>query len=176
MEQIVILAFIGLVSLVNWLIKRSSDLREKRKLEQKRLGITEGNPFRSDPDREPPTPEPVPQDADPAAGMRKVMEALGLPLEDEPRAVRYLPPPKPESSLPPLPAFEKNRTPRHTAPPVHRVPVKPAAPALPAVPATVTSRPPNTWATLLRSRESARQAIVLREILGPPKAFSLPSP
>lgn len=168
MEQLVILVIIGLISLVNWIIQRSSEVREKRKLEQKRLGIPEGNPYHSPPEAAPPEPEVRRPAGDPGAEMRRLMEALGLPLEDEPPAVRRAPEPPPPPPLPPIPAFEKVR------PPVRqevRAPAKPAQTAAPA--AVVTSRPESPWATALRSRGGVRQAIVLREILGPPKAFSL---
>ena len=117
MEQVVILVFIGLVSLVNWLIKRSADLREKRKQEESRTGIPEGNPWLSPQENNSPeTLRPRPA-ADPAAGMRKLMEALGIPPEDQPPVVAHAPEPKREPSLPPLPAFEKAmRAPRTGVP------------------------------------------------------------
>lgn len=173
-EKLVILVVIGLISLVNWIIQRSSELREKRKLEKKRMGIPEGNPYRSQPEPAPPAPaaEPVAQRpaVEPAAEMRKLMEALGLPLEDEPPVVKRAPEP-PLPVHPPLPVFEKTVQPVRMAVPAPRLAPKPALPATPA--AVVTPRPRSPWAAALRSRDGVRQAVVLREILGPPKAFSL---
>lgn len=150
MEQLVILVIIGLISLVNWLIQRSAELREKRKQERKRLGIPEGSPFH-------PAPEPQPEPVDPAENMRRLMEALGLPVESEapvstPRVEE--PPPLP---LPP-PAAAPKPSPRPTRP-------APPVPAAAAAPAFDLSR-------ALQQRGSLRQAIILREILGPPKGLA----
>ena len=169
--KLVILIFIGLVSLVNKLIKRSSELREKRKLEQKRLGIPDGDPFHSQPEKEPTPPASPWPEVNPSAEMRKLMEALGLPMEDEPPVIKRPPAPKPAPALPPLPAFEKPKRPLRPAAPPARVTAKQAT--APSAAAAVTSRPPNPWATIVSSRQGTRQAIVLREILGPPKAFTL---
>ena len=38
MEQLVILLVIGIISLVNWLMQRSAEIREQRKAEAERLG------------------------------------------------------------------------------------------------------------------------------------------
>ncbi len=164
MEQLVILVIIGLISLVNWLIQRSSELREKRRLEQKRMEMPEGATDRA----ETWEPEPAPQSSpvDPAAEMRKLMEALGLPLEDEPPVVRRAPSPPPAPELPPapppLPVWQPGRT-------EVRVTPKPL-PAMTALP-KVTPATRNPWAGELRSRDGVRRAMVLREILGPPKAL-----
>jgi len=158
MEQVVILVIIGLISLVNWLIQRSAELREKRKLERNLQGLPEGNPFLPDdaPSAEPPR-------KDPAEEMRKLMEALGVDIEEgSPLREQPLLPPK----IPPLPAFESPPPPPpKPKPPAAKRPVPQASP-LPAIPASALS-------ATLRSRSSVRQAIILREILGPPKAFRL---
>ncbi len=156
MEQLVILLVIGIISLVNWLMQRSAEIRERRKAEAGRLGIPGGNPFQ--PAEEQPATTTAPA-KDPAREMRKLMEALGLPLEDEEPPVHRELPPAPE--LPPLPA----------SPPKAPAP-KPAV----QMPAFVPHAPPaarSALAQALRSRDGVRQAIVLREILGPPKAFTL---
>ena len=164
MEQLVILVIIGLISLVNWLIQRSSELREKRRLEQKRMGMPEGVPERGESQE----PEPAPQAApvDPAAEMRKLMEALGLPVEDEPPVVRRAPTPPPAPELPPapppLPMWQPGRSEVRASP----LPVPAAAPVPKVMPAIR-----NRWAGELRSRDGIRRAMVLREILGPPKAL-----
>jgi len=152
MEQLVILVIIGLISLVNWLMQRSAELREKRKLERKSLGIPEGNPFQG----QPPAEEPERLDPDPAANMRRLMEALGLPVEIEQplpttRRSEDMPPP-----LPPPPAAPRSK-PAFRA---HRAVQIPAAPA-----------PASALSLALKQRGSLRQAIILREILGPPKGL-----
>lgn len=159
MEQFVILVVIALISFINWIIQRSAELREKKKLEQKNLGIPEGNPYQQ---AEAPEPLPAPanrEPADPAAEMRKLMEALGIPLEDPapPVVTRQQPPVEP----PPLPA-----APPQPVPAPRRLPLPPQS--------TTSSTPPRQGplAAALRSRTSLRNAIVLREILGPPRALA----
>jgi len=157
-EQLVILLVIGIISLVNWLMQRSTEIRERRKAEDGRFGIPGENPFQPADEKPATTTEPV---KDPAREMRKLMEALGLPLEDEEPPVRRELPPAPE--LPPLPAY----LPKAPAPkPVVQIPAAAFAPHTP--PAARTA-----LAQALRSRDGVRQAIILREILGPPKAFTL---
>jgi hypothetical protein len=159
MEQVVIIVIIGLISLVNWVVKRSAEIREERKRERERLGIPEGDPFHSAPHQsESPAPLARPAQA-PSAEMRRLMETLGLPLEDEE------PPPLPvvrEAPAPPLPQ------------PAHRPPAasKPRAekPAAGVASLSPAAAPVSPLASALRSRDGIRQAIVLREILGPPKA------
>lgn len=158
MEQLVILLVIGIISLVNWLMQRSAEIREQRKAEAERLGIPEGNPFQFT--EEKPAAKTAPE-KDPAREMRKLMEALGLPLEDEEPPVRRELPPVPE--IPPLPVYQ----PKAPAPkPAGQISAAAFAP--PAPPVAHTS-----LAQALRSRDGVRQAVVLREILGPPKAFTL---
>lgn len=156
MEQLVILLVIGFISLVNWLMQRSAEVRAQRKAEAARLGVPEGNPFH--PSEEKPAAEPRPE-VDPAREMRKLMEALGLPLEDEEPPVRIEPPRAPE--IPPMPALQP---PAPSAKPPGKI-VAIATADMPVV------RTPLVQA--LRSRHGVRQAVILREILGPPKAFTL---
>ncbi|MFZ4598060.1 MAG: hypothetical protein ACOYNN_05395 [Terrimicrobiaceae bacterium] len=172
MEQLVILVVIGLISFVNWLMQRSAELRERQKLERKKEGLPEGNPFQ---EQEPESPEPQAAPsrpvADPGAEMRKLMEALGLPIEDEPTTVFVPERPAP----PPLPVAAEVRpveravfVPKPT--PVTRSLSEDAARRRIAEAAEPVHASPLMVA--LRSRDGVRQAIVLREILGPPKAFS----
>ena len=159
MEQVVIIVIIGLISLVNWVMKRSAEIREERKLERQRLGIPEGDPFHSAPHQaEKPEPPHRPAIA-PSPDMRRLMEALGLPQEEEEA------PPNPvvrEAPAPPLPAYRPPSTPKPRA-------EKPAAGVAFIPPAAA---PVSPLAAALRSRDGIRQAVVLREILGPPKAFT----
>ena len=153
MEQVVIIVVIGLISLVNWMMKRSAEIRAERKLERERLGIPEGDPY-----HEGSRKAATPADLHPSADMRRLMEALGLPAgETEPVIV-----PESAPALPPLPAF---------LPPV---PPKPRAEKIKdtgfAFPKTAPASP---LTVALHSHEGIRQAIVLREILGPPKALTI---
>ena len=157
MEQLVIIAIIGLISLVNWVMKRSAEIREQRKLERQRLGIPEGDPFH--PAENPAAPHRSADDSSP--DMRRLMEALGLPPAEEEL------PPRPvvreaSPALPPLPAYRPPSTPK----PRFQSPGTRA----PATPPAVVSGSPLDAA--LRSHDGIRQAIVLREILGPPKALA----
>jgi len=161
MEQVVIIAIIGLISLVNWAVKRSAEIREERKLERQRLGIPEGDPFHPAPHQaENPESQHRPVIA-PSPDMRRLMEALGLPPEEEelpPRpVVREAPP-----ALPPLPAYRPTVSPK----PRFQNPDTRAA----AIPPAAADSP---LSAALRSHDGIRQAVILREILGPPKAFTV---
>jgi hypothetical protein len=154
MEQLVILVIIGLIGLVNWLMQRSAEIRERRKEERKRLGIPEGNPFH-------PSESPAPSPKDPAKEMRRLMEALGVPMEEpEPQ---FVAPPRirPAATLPPVftPPLPKQKSQPQKSPVREPVQPHPTAPLTPAV------------MKAIRSHDGIRQAIVLREILGPPKAL-----
>ncbi len=158
MEQLVILVLIGLIGLVNWLVQRSAEIRERRKEERKSQGIPEGNPFQ-------PPESPAPSPKDPAKEMRRLMEALGVPIEEseEEPTPQFVAPPRVLPAVTPPPIFapppaRKNRPRQQSSIP------KPVQARLPASlsPAVLKA---------VRSHESIRQAIVLREILGPPKAF-----
>ncbi|MEI6279751.1 MAG: hypothetical protein WCQ16_10285 [Verrucomicrobiae bacterium] len=156
MEQLVILVIIGLISLVNWLIQRSSEIREQRKHEREQQGIPEGNPFLPSDEK-----NAVPPRKDPSEEMRKLMEALGVPVEEPPLHSQIEAPPQ----LPPAPAFVP--LPSRQKPPAAKKTVPGARPLMPPQ-HTASSR---AFSDVLRSRGGVRQAIVLREILGPPKAF-----
>jgi len=160
MEQVVIIVVIGLISLVNWAMKRSAEIREERKRERERLGIPEGDPYHSAPHQEE-TPAPQPRASGGSSPeMRRLMEALGLPPDEEaPPVARKASAPAP---LPPLPAYR---------PPAARKP-RAEIPGSRAVPPAAVA-PVSPLAAALRSHEGIRQAIVLREILGPPKALAL---
>ncbi|MFA6174483.1 MAG: hypothetical protein WC701_12505, partial [Kiritimatiellales bacterium] len=96
----------------------------------------------------------------PAEEMRKLMEALGVSIEEAPTPQQYSPPPE----LPPIPAFQP--PPPKQKPPTPKTPAQRTAPLHP-------HHPLSSWVTseALRSRDSVRKAIVVREILGPPKAL-----
>lgn len=96
MEQVVILIVIGLISLVNWLLQKAAERRERRKAEaairrshevtdRTRARQERVHPLsRSETAAPPPRPQPQPPRA-PAPGddpFRELMEALGLPPEE----------------------------------------------------------------------------------------------
>ncbi len=159
MEQLIILVLIAVISFVNWLLQRSSELREKRKAEKARTASggdhTYGQPAPM------PEPERRPAPAMPNTELREIMEALGIPME-EPRPVETIaPPPLPEPAPEPV----------AVAPP----PARPAAPRRPlsvAAPVSAPSGGRHWLQEALKSREEVRKAVVLREVLGPAKAWT----
>ena len=193
MEQLVILLLIALISIINWIIQKSKESREKRKLE-KRADAT-GEPVAKH--------EPAPDATGTETAMRRLREALGLPEDAAPPAIpkraeserveskriepkrgeRPLPVPAPSPDRlapPPLPQPERRPILVH-APPVPRwqghrrfeFPHKVAKPLLPE-----EAPQPLRIRELLRSQGGLRHAVVLSEILGPPKSLrerSLPS-
>jgi hypothetical protein len=168
MEQLVILVIIGLISLVNWLMQRSAKMKEKRRLER---AAQQGEP------PEPLVPEPSfeTQEERPDEAMRKLMEALGLPVEE-------VPPPIPQSAPPPLvqpvfeepppaatPAFTHNRLSEQPSPVfVYEVPQATQPRRGPAI---VEVAKPSRFRTLLSTPEGIRDAFVLSEVLGKPLAL-----
>jgi hypothetical protein len=176
MEQLVILLLIALISFINWLIKKSAALREARKLEQ---GATRsGDTLRSEP--------PPPPEAEPEISMRRLREALGLPDEAQPPALpkrmeQRVPPPPLALAPPPPPPL-----PPPARPAILHVPVTPAheeyrfigmhhrigkraSPKIEAAASTSRIR------ELLGSTGGLRDAVVLSEILGPPKCLRPPA-
>ena len=77
MEQLVILLLIALISIINWIIQKSKESREKRKLE-KRADAT-GEPVAKH--------EPAPDATGTETAMRRLREALGLPEDAAPPAI-----------------------------------------------------------------------------------------
>jgi hypothetical protein len=171
MEQLVIILLIALISFINWLVKKSAEMREARKREQG--AAKSGESVKSEP--------PPPPEAEPEISMRRLREALGLPDEAQPPALpkrmeqRVPPPPVP----PPLPP---PRRPPPARPVISHVAVaraheeyrfiemphrigKPAAPRIEVAASTSRLR------ELLGSTGGLRDAVVLSEILGPPKCM-----
>ena len=161
MEQLVILVIIGLISLVNWLMQRSAELREKRKIEQ---AAQRGEAVPSARSQQEDQEQLGPQE-DPAESMRKLMEALGLPMEEAPPPTLKQPPPsaprmpEPPAIPPPAPSprVEFRPTPQ---------PRRPSSAA-----AVVAHAKPTRFRELLSSRGGIRDAIVLAEVLGKPRGL-----
>lgn len=197
MEQVILLLVIGLISLVNWMIQKSAEARKKRQMQERadRGELEPSHPMAASRyDRNDEEPE---TDGDSAENMRRLMEALGLPLEDAPPQ----PVPRQQTTPPPLPAQPREmmsqpslvRTVREMEErgemPVHRQPApvvtapaqrpklhdwqRKAAKALEASAAVEASRTvkPSRARQMLRQPESIRDAIILSEILGKPKSL-----
>ncbi len=169
MEQLVIILLIALISFINWLVKKSAALREERKRRQ--ASDKGGESLRSDP----PPPQP---EREPDIHMRRLKEALGLPDEVEPpplsrRLQERLPtpaaPPPQPPPLPVKPVFSPVSVSRpreeFRAPEFHPRIGKPARPKIQAGAA------PSRIRELLGSSGGLRDAVVLSEILGPPKCL-----
>ncbi len=162
MEQLVILLIIGAISLVNWLIRKSAEMREQKKQARREQGL---DPADSDTSEIPAfqevqKPAAAPETAD--ESMRRLMEALGLPTESEPpalpRPVVEAPPPIPKiASAPPLtPRVSKNSAAKDRRLLREAREIKPQRPRL---------------AAKLATSQGLRDAVVLAEILGPPKGL-----
>ena len=169
MEQLVILLLIALISFINWLVKKSSQLREARKLEQ---GTAKsGDSLRGEPSR---TPE-----AEPEVSMRRLREALGLPEDAKPPALPkrveqplpspIAPPPLPPALPPARPVVSHiSLTPAHEEYRFIEMPHRAGKPARSRVEVAVN---PSRIRELLGSAGGLRDAVVLSEILGPPKCL-----
>jgi hypothetical protein len=189
MEQLVILLLIAVISIINWIIQKSKEAREKRKLE-KRADAT-GEAIAKQ--------EPTGTDT----AMRRLREALGLPEDAPPPAIPKRAEPaevapkrverkkvgplapaplsSPDELTPPPLARPERRPVVVHAPPVRRSQEhrrfefshKAAKPLLPEAPKEALR-----VRELLQSQGGLRDAVVLSEILGLPKSLrerSLPS-
>jgi hypothetical protein len=155
MEQLVLLLVIAAISLVNWLIEKSGKLREQRRLEKARADREE-TPSRTVEAREEPTLQQPPEE--PERQLRRMLESFGFPVQEEEPAAE--PPPvitRQPPSLPPAPPATPTPRPRRRRETA-------AASIAPAIRHPLLRD--------LRSRDGLRRAVVLREILGPPKALA----
>ncbi len=194
MEQFVLLIIIAAISLINWILQKSAEHREKRKAERAR-GET------IHPSEEAPQSRPAGQ-FDGAEQTRKFLEALGLPedaLPPRPQERQQQPAPPP---LPPEPVGQTSRYGETEPEPkrsfLHKVdssleqrlypdvPVEVRPPTraadrlptrtrrLPSTAAIVTTAPSSSARDLVEQiitqKDGLRRAVVMREILGPPKA------
>lgn len=179
MEQLILIILIALISFIHWVIQKSGEARERRRAQRQAQG---GGELLQRPE-EPPPLEPQ---EDSAESMRRLMEALGLPLESEPppvvtrRAAPSGPPPLPQPIQREVPPAPVPSAPAHRPVPAGPAPVmrtagpqghlrpdsagiRQPAPALPTEVARVRR--------LLATGSGLRDAIVLSEILGPPKSL-----
>lgn len=146
MEQLVLLLIIGAISLINWLIDQSGKRREKRRLEKELSGQeSEESVYRESAPAPPETNTQMPRGQE----MRRFLESFGIPL--------------PEEIEEPV-VNQKIVAPRQSPPPM----VQPSLVASRKAPAPVRMAPDRFS---LKSPAALRQAIVLREILGPPRSL-----
>lgn len=150
MEQVVILLVIGAISLINWLIEKSAKLREEKRREaQGQRPIESAAPI-----GEPVTERRIiPEDDQ----MRELLEAFGFPAAPK------------SAPQQPQPAFVE---PQPTAIPVVQPKPTPVASIRAAAPPKIQRRTANPWAKRLRSPSGYKEAVVLSEILGSPRALS----
>ena len=153
MEQLVLLLIIAAISLVNWLIERSGKLREQRRLQKEAANRGETSPSPA-----PPLPQASPRE-EIEEHMRRMMESFGFPVEEPAPAIKKQQPVVElvqPTSPPPLPkpaaVIERPRIRRDKQ-------------------VTAVSRERSPWLKRLDSPQGLREAVVLREILGPPKAL-----
>jgi hypothetical protein len=146
MEQLVLLLIIGAISLINWLIDQSGKRREKRRLE-KELSGQEGE----EPAYRESSPAPAETDSGIPRGqeMRRFLESFGIPL--------------PEEIQEPV-VSQEVVAPRQSPPPMLQPPLAVSR----KTPAPVRMAPDRFS---LKSPAALRQAMVLREILGPPRSL-----
>lgn len=184
MEQLVLLLLFGAIALIQWLVKKSAEMREERKRQQQSPQWQEEQDVSREA-REVPPPAPSPA-GDPDASMRKLMEALGLPQEAPPPPVQQRPP-----TPPPLPPAPAPRVPERPAPkvaerpvsrlqerPLSRLPERPPSAKLGFPAAKPKSfdpvpekKPELSIRELLASPDSMKKAVILSEIIGSPKAL-----
>jgi hypothetical protein len=150
MEQLVLLLIIGAISLINWLIEQSGKRREQRRFEAERAcREAEASPY-----QEPaPSPASIPEvhKSEPQQEMRRFLESFGIPMPEEVAPQEVAP-----ELLTPAPA----QTPAPA--PAPRTIVRKLKP---------TSSKPQQVQLEIKSPAALRQAIVWREILGPPRSL-----
>jgi hypothetical protein len=150
MEQLVLLLIIGAISLINWLIEQSGKRREQRRFEAERARReAEASPY-----QEPaPSPASIPEvyEPEPQQEMRRFLESFGIPMPEEVAPQEVAP-----EFLTPAPA----QTPAPA--PASRTIVRKLKP---------TSSKPQQVLLEIKSPAALRQAIVWREILGPPRSL-----
>lgn len=155
MEQLVLLLIIAAISLVNWLIERSGKLREQRRLQKEAAKRGETSPAPT-----PPLPQASPRE-EIEEHMRRMMESFGFPVEEPAPAIEKQqplievvqptnPPPLPKAAVIERPRIQRNKQ------------------------VALVSRERSPWLKRLDSPQGLREAVVLREILGPPKALCEP--
>lgn len=185
MEQLVILIIIGVISLINWLLQKSAEHKSKRPTKSREASGPLAHTLEREEDF---SPEPVvaweeePAVARPKAEsqaeLRRFFEAMGIPLEEE-----VAPAPVVRPSFVEPPALPQPPVPVVAEPPVRafvpparreRVSAKYAELAKGFARAEEAHEAASSgdFRGLLSHPSGLRQAMILREILGPPKALA----
>ena len=151
MEQLVLLLIIGAISLINWLIEQSGKRREQRRFEAERARReAEANPY-LEPEPAAPIPAPEAREPAPQQEMRRLLEAFGIPMPEEVA---------PHEAAPEIQTPAPAQTPEPA--PAPRTIVRKLNP---------TASKPQQVQIDIKSPSALRQAIVWREILGPPRSL-----
>lgn len=182
MDQLVLLVIIGLISLINWVMQKAAEKREQAKLERETKRDSGRNVYTQKPQR----PAAARREAAPGQDpLKDLMDALGLPRETvlpPPVAPRSAPEPEeefismeeapPPQSKQPAPKADRPRwqPPRIRRPDEKTARLASAFAATEKAPAEKVRR--GSFRELLADPASKRQAVVLAEILGPPRALS----
>lgn len=181
MEQLVVLIIIGLVSLVNWMLQKSAEKREQAKLQREASRAGKEQARRNVYTQKPPVRRQASAPAPAQDPFKELMEALGLPPSEAPP--QRVPPRLPQT------IFEEEEI--HSMeepepPPVLRAPASAPTPrakqpdmkmaqlasAFAAQEKSAPEKPRlSAVRKLLADRASKRQAVILAEILGPPRAL-----
>lgn len=191
LEQLVIILIVGAVAFIKWAISQSNEENNETPIERAPRPTAMNAPRRF-------TSEAAKESEE--ERMRKFLEALGIPQTSPPPKKITRPeqaPPIPKRSSPPTPsakkpAPKKEVQPIPTPPAMQEMPEMPEPtpsfsdelpPVLPVLAMAETQVPtsqPSAKPTsvefggirdLLKAPDSLRKAVVLREILGPPKAM-----
>jgi len=181
MDQLVLLVIIGLISLINWVMQKAAEKREQAKLDRAEREAGKQSVYRQPPpqkrvaERRARSPQQDP--------LKDLMDALGLPAETVlPRPIAQRPAPEAqeefaslESAPPPVPQpAPAAPKPRWQPSSVRRPDEKTARLASAFAAQEKTSAEiskPAAVRTLLADRASRRNAVILAEILGQPKAL-----
>lgn len=177
MEQLVVLAIIGLLSLINWAVQKSNEKRTEAKAKRDVVRGERKKSQRNIYTQPPPVPtarKPQP----PRDPFQDLMEALGLPPEAAPPSPIF-----PRELAPPVIAtpledeefasLEEEPPKPHVSTPFHTARERQLAAAFSTHEAPTPSvRTTTDIRSLLSNRTSQRQAILIAEILGTPRGLA----
>ena len=160
MEQVVILLVIGLISFINWFIQKSAEYKKEQELLKQQRERAEGVTSTEEAD----IPQEVPSLDD---RLQTLMEALGQPMP-APSSYDSTPALSVDLAPPPLPAPIETR---QTLTEMRKI-----RELAETFEKNENLHPENATGTkhylnLLKNPKNVRDAIVLREILGPPKGL-----
>lgn len=172
MEQLVLLLIIAAISLINWIIQKSAEHRKNRKQEEAAREAGEEPAFQDefepafhDEERETASAR---ESKRPDDELRKFLEAMGLPVEEE------APTPRPNiteaPAPPPLPQQPKAKKPRQSLREMRELAAR-FEKSEDVHSAAYSERPTVAPMALFGTMDQIRQGIVMREVLGPPRGL-----